>query len=155
MNSPLLPLLFISLLFFACNRQVATTSIQVLSKDAQGLISVAAEGTGATLPKRELSAQYKILNEIIFNGIPSEKVSDLRLPLVDRRTTLSSGQQKSLDEILSEENRNKYFSMFTRQSSSRQFNAKNNRVERFIGKLRIDLLRTDLENKGIIRKFGL
>lgn len=147
--------LFISFLFFTCNRKVATTGIQVLSKDAQGLISVAADGEGVTLSKRELNAQFKILNEIIFNGIPSEKISDVRLPLVDRRTQLSSKQQKSLDEILSKENRKKYFSLFNRQSNSRQFNAKNNRVERFVGKLRLDLLRTDLENKGIIRKFGL
>ena len=158
MNRSLLSFLIlaISLVFISssCTRKVATASLSILNKDADGLISFQSEGLGRTLPIRERDAQMRILNEVIYNGIPSSKVSDVRLPLIDRRTKLSETQQNSVNELLAEKNISKYFLTFTRHSSSRNLNAKNKIAERFTGKLRLDLLRTDLENKGVIRKFG-
>lgn len=147
---------FLFALFFAsCTRKVATPSISIIGKTTQGLIDIQADGVGATLPKRELSAQRFILNEVIFNGIPSANVKDVRLPLIDRNITLSSKQKKKVNELLKSDDLGKFFSSFTRYSDTRAFNANNERVERFSGQLRLDVLRADLENKGVIRKFGL
>lgn len=152
-----LPLTFVLALLLAgaCNRHVSTRSINIISQEAQGLAVIEADGIGGSQLTVEQDAQRFTLERILYDGIPGAQVSALRLPMIGQRSQLSASQQKQLNALLEPANAARYFTAMSQSSGGPALSSSNKLMRRFTFKVNYDLLRRDLEQQQIIRKFGL
>ena len=143
------------LLTAACQRRTYTPAVDVLSKDGQGLLTILATGFGEFQTTAEKDARQLILRRLIYDGIPDESVADARLPLVPNANQLSAAQRKSLDELMAEPYSERFFTALSKDPSATGRTSELKKSRSFTVRVNYDLLRRDLESRGIIRKFGL
>ncbi|MFZ4544437.1 MAG: hypothetical protein ACOYOA_10335 [Saprospiraceae bacterium] len=141
------------LCLFACARRAATPGILLLSRDAQGLLTLEADGEGYIKAGAEKDVKQRVLKRIIYDGIPHNEISVVRLPMIDQ-TKLSSKQNETLDELLNGEEIDRFFTD-VRWLTNPVWVPNVKKVQRYQLTLNYDLLRRTLESKGIIRKFGI
>jgi hypothetical protein len=139
----------------ACNRKVATPTVDVLSQEAQGLLLIKADGIGNRQIKSEDAAQQLVLDRLLYTGIPDETVTAARLPLIEDRTKLDASARAKLAKLLEPANAKRYFVGMTNTGAGPSVNSANRLNRTYTFKVNTDLLRKDLEQQQIIRKFGL
>lgn len=145
-------LFVIPLCFLSCSKQTIAPSIKIISKEAQGLLFVECDGKGSTRAIAETDAKAQVLNRLLFDGIPDSEVSAVRLPMVEDKSKLTSQQRADANQLLHGEALNRYFTEVNQLGPK---NGSGGQFQRFSMKVNYDLFRRDLENKGVVRKFGL
>jgi|GEM_PF-6921889 len=145
-------LLLIALSMFACAKRTIAPSINIISREAQGLVLVECDGKGSTRAVAETDAKISVLNRLLYDGVPDSDVTAVRLPMVEDKSKLTSQQRSDLSKLMQGEAINRYF---TEVNPLGPKNGSGNQLQRFSMKINYDLFRRDLENKGIVRKFGL
>lgn len=138
----------------SCNRKVATPSVDILSQEAQGLLLIKADGQGNRQIKSEEAAQQLVLERLLYTGIPDETVTAARLPLIEDRTKLDASARSKLAKLLEPANARRYFAAMTNTGAGPALNSANQLSRTYTFKVNTDLLRRDLEQQQIIRKFG-
>jgi hypothetical protein len=140
------------LCLFACARRAATPGIQLLSRDAQGLLTLEADGEGYLRAGAEKDVKQRVLKRILYDGIAHNEISAVRLPMIDR-SKLSSNQMDALDNLLSGDEIDRFFTEVNWLTNPVWVpNVK--KLQRYKLTLNYDLFRRELEAKGVIRKFG-
>ena len=143
------------LLLSGCQRRTSTPNVNILSKDGQGLLTIAASGFGELQMKAEKEARKMVLQRLIFDGLPDETIADARLPLVPNAAQLSSAQRRSVDELMAEPYSDRFFLSMNRDDTGAPRASNFKKTRGFTLRVNYDLLRKDLETRGVLRKFGL
>lgn len=151
----LAPALCMALLLANCQRRTSTPSVNILSKDSQGLLTIAASGFGELQQTAEREARRSVLHRLIYDGIPDETVADARLPLVPNASQLSSAQRRAIDDVLAEPYSDRFFLSMNRDDTGAPRASNFKKTRGFVLRVNYDLLRKDLETRGVVRKFGL
>ena len=155
MHLPIRTLLAALLFATACSRHVSTRSINIISQEAQGLAVIEADGLGNTQLAAEQDAQNFVLDRVLYTGVPDAQSGALRLPMIENRNALNPAAQKQLGKLLESANAARYFTAVSQRPAGPALTSANQFARRFTFKLNYDLLRRDLEQHQIIRKFGL
>lgn len=141
-------------LAISCAQRTTTPSTQLISRDTQGLLTIQADGQGVSRMSAERDAKRRTLNKLLFDGLPHPEISTARLPMVDG-SKLSSGQREKLDKMLSDEQIDRFFNSVTWVDPKPLWTAgMAKKLQRFSLNVNYDLFRRELENQGVIRKFG-
>lgn len=135
----------------SCARHTATPSINILAKEAQGLLYLECDGKGMNRASAETDAKTFVLNRLMYDGIPDANVSDVRLPMIQDKSKLSAEQRSAINKLLQGEAINRFF---TEVSHSGATKGSGGQLQRFTMKVNYDLFRRELEQKGVIRKLG-
>lgn len=145
-------LLLLAVFALSCAKRTVTPSINIISRAAQGLLYVECDGKGTSRSVAEADAKASVLNRLLYDGIPDADVSAVRLPMVEDKSKLTSQQRSDATKLMQGEALNRYFTEVSQIGSN---NASSGQLKRFSMKVNYDLFRRDLENKGVVRKFGL
>jgi hypothetical protein len=129
-----------------------TPGIQLISRDAQGLLTLAADGEGYIKAQAERDVKQRVLKRILYDGIPYNEISAVRLPMIDR-SKLSNTQLENLDNLLSGDEIDRFFTN-VQWLTNPVWVPNVKKLQRYNLTLNYDLFRRELESKGIIRKFG-
>lgn len=138
---------------FSCSKHTVTPSINIISQETQGLLSLECDGKGANRPAAETDAKIAVLNRLLYDGIPDADANSVRLPMVSDKSKLTSQQRSDVAKLMQGEALNRYFTEVNWISQNSATGG--GKLQRFRMKVNYDLFRRDLENKGIVRKFGL
>ncbi|MCU0346900.1 MAG: hypothetical protein MUC59_08140 [Saprospiraceae bacterium] len=139
----------------SCAVRPQTQSIQLLSKETVGFFSLQCDGKGDSRSEAETDAKRFALSQILYNGLPNASISDLRLPLVEDKNKLTTSQIASANRLMDGESMNRYFTEVAWVDQQPMKTASGEKMQRFRMKVNYDLFRKDLENQGVVRKFGL
>lgn len=145
-------LLSLIILGHSCARRTVTPSINIISKEAQGLLHIECDGKGTTRSVAETDAKTSVLNRLLYDGIPDAEVSAVRLPMVEDKSKLTNQQRADANKLMQGDALNRYFTEVSHMGPN---STSRGQLQRFSMKVNYDLFRRDLENKGVIRKFGL
>ncbi len=137
----------------ACSRRVATPAVQLLDREGSGLLTIAATGFGFAQYKTEQDARRLVLERLLYAGIADATITDARLPLIADQSKLTSTQKGAIDGLFADSDR--YFQSVAKSDMKPQWSENLKRTQNFVLRVNYDLLRRDLENKSIIRKFGI
>jgi hypothetical protein len=143
------------LLSTSCARRTATPAIQLLGRDGQGALTLYADGEGLVKKLAETDAKKRVLNRLLYDGITHPEITAVRLPMVDQ-SKLSSSQLKSLNEMMSGDELDRFFTDATWIDPKTVWaSGVATKLQRYKLTLNYDLFRRTLESKGIVRKFGI
>ncbi len=153
-NSIIVFFLIFCLFNFSCGSKkdysFASAEVSLISNEGKETITLRSTGYGSDKDEALYNAEKLAFENLFFRGIPN---SNFRMPLV------------SIDESGETNKHKQYFTDFY-QKRMRTFIASSYQstpFQKYKGtyvstvdlKINVDLLKKDLENKGIIRKFGL
>jgi hypothetical protein len=149
-------LFFASLLFlpyfFACNSsKVLTGEVNYLNTTEPGTLLVSAAGYGSTKAEAVANAQSNAFNNLIFRGIPG---SQYHLPMVQNEDVARKEHGNYFVSLL-EQGGYKPFMMLSEELGGFSPNGKSKKSISVKVKMNVDALRRDMEQKGVVRKFGL
>jgi len=134
---------------------MSSPSVNILSKDGQGLLTVSASGFGELQQTAERDARRSVLHRLIYDGIPNETVPDARLPLVPNAAQLSAAQRRAIDTVLATPYNDRFFLSMNHDTGGAARASNFKKTRGFVLRVNYDLLRKDLETRGVIRQFGL
>jgi hypothetical protein len=149
----ILPILLSILCLFSCAQRAATPGIQLLSRDAQGLLSLEADGEGYLKAGAEKDVKQRVLKRLLYDGIAHREITAVRLPMIDR-SKLSSTQAETLDNLLSGDEIDRFFTD-VQWLTNPVWVPNVKKLQRYKLTLNYDLFRRELESNGVIRKFGI
>jgi hypothetical protein len=95
------------------------------------------------------------LHRLIYDGIPNETVPDARLPLVPNAAKLSAAQRRAIDDVLAAPYNDRFFLSMNHDTGGAARASNFKKTRDFVLRVNYDLLRKDLETRGVIRQFGL
>lgn len=149
------PFLAAALLWAACAPRVGTPAVDVLARDGQGLLTIAATGFGIRQYKTEQDAKRLVLERLLYTGIADATVTDARLPLVPDASKLTAAQRKNLEKLVEQPASDRFFQSVAKADYRPEWSENVRKSQNFVFKVNYDLLRRELENQSVIRKFGL
>ncbi len=142
------------LFLFSCSPKVQpqpySAEVNFLYKEAQGTIAVRTTGFGKNQTDAVRDAQINAFNVILFKGIPG---TELNVPLVSNENDAKSKNPEYFKNLF-DRDFYKTFMMSSSESSS-LMNVKGGKKITVDVKINYNSLRIDLEQKTIVRKFGL
>ena len=129
--------------------QPYSAEVNFLYKEAQGTITVKSTGYGKNQTEAVIDAQKNAFNVLLFKGIPG---TELNVPLIENE---NSAKSKNVDYFKKffEEGYYKKFMMSSSESSN-LIKIKGGKKIIVDIKINYNSLRKDLEQNGLIRKFG-
>ena len=145
-------LLLLSVCFWtACNSaRTISGEVNFIASPEPGTVLVSAGGYGPTKPQAILNAEANAFNTLIFKGIPG---SQQQLPMVPDEAASRKKNAAFFDQFLN--GGYKPFMMLSESQSSYAAGRKNrNNITQRV-KINVDALRRELEQRGVVRKFGL
>lgn len=145
-----LALLLVAMLYGCATRPNPYTSeVNFVRRDEEGTLVLKSLGLGSTKLEAVQMAETAALKVLLFKGLPG---SELANPLVENEAEAQNGNRRYFS-ILIDHGRYKTFIMNSTPYFDDYVLGKNWRVNVNI-KWNISSLRKDLEQNGIIRKFG-
>jgi hypothetical protein len=123
--------------------------VNFLYKEAQGTIAVKSTGYGKDRPSAVADAQINAFSILLFKGIPG---TELNVPLVDNEAEARSKKADYVKRLL-EQGYYKSFMMSSTESSNLIKVRGGKKISVDI-KINYNSLRKDLEQNGVVRKFG-
>ena len=139
----------ISLMLNAC--RTLPESGPIATNEREGTITIKSTGTGYTARRARLDAERQAVYNLLFRGYPD---SQQKTPLIGYQEADIKRQHSDYFTLMfgkTELGQNRYRSFIISSRLSGRFSGKQQDVDVTI-KLRA--LRSDLEQRGIIRKFG-
>jgi hypothetical protein len=148
-----LPCSFLMILISCSPKIIPSAEVNYLGKGQQGTINVSSIGYGKKMGDIEevkKNAEINAFNTLLFRGIPGTDLQNAMLG-----TNESEIKSKNSDYFKSFFNNNRYrtFIMSSNPTSS-LFKEKGYNKITIVMKINIYSLRKDLEQNGVIRKFG-
>jgi hypothetical protein len=143
---------FILLLLTSCNSsRINTGEVNYLAPSEKGTILVSAAGYGTSKPDAIGNAESNAFNNLIFRGIPG---SQHQLPMVQNEGEVRKQHSTYFSNLL-DSGGYKTFMMTSEEQSGFVAARKNQKNILIKVKINVDALRRDMEQQGVIRKFGL
>ncbi|MBK8565783.1 MAG: hypothetical protein IPN76_21185 [Saprospiraceae bacterium] len=138
--------------FLSCNSsKVITGEVNYLNATEAGTLLVSAAGYGQSKPDAIANAQTNAFNNLIFRGIPG---SQYQLPMVQDESKARKEHGKYFSNLL-EQGGYKPFMMLSEEQTGYSVSRKGQKNITVMVKINVDALRRDMEQKGVVRKFGL
>lgn len=139
-------------LLVSCNTsKISTGEVNYLSNTEQGTLLVSAAGYGASKASAIANAEAAAFKNLIFRGIPG---SQYHLPMVPDETSARKQHGGYFTKLL-DGSGYKTFMMLSEEMSAFSPARKNQKNMLIKVKINVDALRKDMEENGVIRKFGL
>lgn len=131
----------------------STSEVKYVNNPSQGLVTVEAIGYGKTEAAAELDAFNTAFTTIFFKGLPG--FTALRTPMIPDESKARSEHSAYFKKFFDDRG---YLQFITNQGgATKAGKADDNRsrMARRTFTINYESLRRDLEQKGVIRKFGL
>jgi len=135
-------------------QQPATPSIEIIEQAGTGILRIEADGQGKNRQMAEEDVRQRVLERLIYDGIAHPQITVVRLPMIADRSKLTEVQQEALKDVLKPENTKRYYTevLWVEQRPTRT--SEGTKLQLFNVTVNYDLFRRELENRGILRKFG-
>lgn len=119
------------------------------AQETKGLIIIESDGFGKKKQNAIEDAQYKAIELVMFKGING---TDLSVPLIPNETEAKSKNKKYFEDLRG----GRFKEFITNSNVTSEFNkkAKGGKNISVSTEINYRALRTDLEQKQIVRKFG-
>lgn len=142
--------LLILVSIYSC-KTTATYSAEVsfVAKEEQGTITVRSYGFGKNVKDAIKDAQKNAFNVLLFKGLPG---TELNVPLVQNEYEAKNNHKSYFDNLLEDGGLFRY--LMLNSSNSQPSKVKGGYSSNLVLKINYNSLRKDLEQNGIIRKFG-
>lgn len=139
-------------LFISCNSsKTITGEVNYLTQTEPGTLLVSAAGYGKSKPDAIANAQESAVDNLLFRGIPG---SQYHLPMVQNEREARSKHGGYFKNLL-EQGGYKSFMMLSEEQTGFSPARKNQKNITVKVKINVDALRRDMEQQGVVRKFGL
>ena len=135
-------------------QQAATPSIEIIAQSGTGVLRINADGQGKNRELAEEDVRQRILERLLYDGIAHPEITVVRLPMIPDRSKLTEAQLEALKDVLKPENTKRYYTevLWVEQRPTRT--SEGTKLQLFNVTINYDLFRRELENRGILRKFG-
>jgi hypothetical protein len=136
---------------FSCKSASNTYSAEVsfVAKEEQGTITVRTYGFGKNEKDAIKDAHKNAFNVLLFKGLPG---TELNVPLVSNEYEAKNNHKAYFDNLL--ENGGLFRYLMVNSSDSQPIKVKGGYNTTLVLKINYNSLRKDLEQNGVIRKFG-
>lgn len=142
----------LALLLPSCNSsKISTGEVNYISSSEKGTIMVSAAGYGKSKPDAINNAETSAFKNLIFRGIPG---SQYQLPIVPNEAEARKQHNTYFENLLAN-GKYKSFMMLSEELSAFSPANKNQKNILMKVKINVDALRRDMEQQGVVRKFGL
>jgi hypothetical protein len=139
------------LLFTACNSaKTISGEVNFIASPEPGTVMVSVGGYGPSKPQAIRNAEANAFSTLIFKGIPG---SQQQLPMVPDEKTSRQQHGDYLEQFFN--GGYKPFMMLSESQSAYAAGRKGRKNITQRVKINVDALRRELEQRGIVRKFGL
>ncbi len=138
-------------LLFACVSPKKTGESLYAGSSESGTILLKSSGYGILKGSAIQNAEINAFNNLIFRGIPGSQYS---LPMIENEQQAKS-EHKDYFNNLYEQKRYKSFLLSTASESDLNINLSSQKTITIETKINVNALRRDMEQNGVIRKFGL
>ncbi len=147
--------LFFLLSLAACSPKITSTpSVNFVSRDTQGLVTLTATGYGASQLDRERSAQKTAFETLLFKGLPDASSSAVRLPMIENETESRKSHSAFFKKFFDENGMQSHVQAMTATGGTAKLASGQKLAQSFSMKINYDALRRQLEQEGVVRKFG-
>ncbi len=135
-------------------QQAATPSIEIIAQSGTGVLRINADGQGKNRELAEEDVRQRILERLLYDGIAHPEITVVRLPMIPDRSKLTEVQLEALKDVLKPENTKRYYTevLWVEQRPTRT--SEGTKLQLFNVTINYDMFRRELENRGILRKFG-
>lgn len=135
-------------------QQAATPSIEIIEQAGTGVLRIQADGQGKNRQLAEDDVRQRVLERLLYDGIAHPQITAVRLPMIPDRSKLTEVQLEALKDVLKPENTKRYYTevLWVEQRPTRT--SEGTKLQLFNVTINYDLFRRELENRGILRKFG-
>lgn len=135
-------------------QQPATPSIEIIEQTSAGVLRIEADGQGKNRELAEVDVRKRVLERLLYDGVAHPQVTAVRLPMIPDRNKLTDAQKEALLEVLKPDNTKRFYTevLWVEQRPTRT--SEGTKLQQFNLTLNYDLFRRELENRGILRKFG-
>ena len=138
-------------LLFACVSAKKTGETLYAGNSESGTILLKSSGYGVLKGAAIQNAEINAFNNLIFRGIPGSQYS---LPMIENEQQAKS-DFKNYFTNLYEQKRYKAFLLSTASETDLSLNLSREKTISIETKINVNALRRDMEQNGVIRKFGL
>ncbi|WP_297868458.1 hypothetical protein [uncultured Flavobacterium sp.] len=137
---------------FSCKSVPSSYSAEVsfVAKEEQGTITVRSNGFGKNEKEAIKDAQKNAFNVLLFKGLPG---TEINVPLVSNEYEAKNSHKDYFDNLF--ENGGLFKYLMVNSSESVPVKVKGGYSTSLVLKINYNSLRKDLEQNGVIRKFGL
>lgn len=135
-------------------QQPATPSIEIIEQAGTGVLRIEADGQGKNRELAEEDVRKRVLERLLYDGIAHPQITSVRLPMIPDRSKLTDAQKQALQNVLKTDNTKRFYTevLWVEQRPTRT--SEGTKLQKFNVTLNHDLFRRELENQGILRKFG-
>lgn len=137
--------------FSACASSKKTGETTFGGNSEVGTILLNTAGYGTLKANAIESAEINAFNNLIFRGIPG---SQYQLPMVENEQKTKKEHSAYFDELLKNK-KYKAFLLSTANASDLNINLSRQKTISINVKINVNALRRDMEQNGVIRKFGM
>jgi len=141
---------FLILLYSCSSKSIPTAEVGLIGKEEQGTISVKSTGYGKKDFEAIENAEINALNAILFRGIPQ---TDIENAMIGTNESQIRSKNEQYFEGFYKSKRYKSFIMSSNEISPIK-TVNGYKKSTLKVKVNLNSLRRDLENSGVIRKFG-
>lgn len=143
--------LFLFTSLFSCKSVPYSYSAEVsfVAKEEQGTITIRSNGFGKNEKEAIKDAQKNAFNVLLFKGLPG---TELNVPLVSNEYEAKNSYKNYFDNLLEKGGLFRY--LMVNSTESLPAKVKGGYSTSLVLKINYNSLRKDLEQNGIIRKFG-
>jgi hypothetical protein len=137
--------------FYACKSAPSSYSAEVafIAKEEQGTIVVRSNGFGKNQKEAIKDAHKNAFSVLLFKGLPG---TELNVPLVPNEYEAKNTHKVYLDNLL--ENGGLFRYLMVNNADFEPMKVKGGYATSLVLKINYNSLRKDLEQNGVIRKFG-
>ncbi|MCB0521673.1 MAG: hypothetical protein H6577_19835 [Lewinellaceae bacterium] len=151
-------LLFLALLLTAlaaCKTYRETpAAVQYQSNPAPGSVNVKASGFGKSDIEIERDARTKAFETILFRGLPASDFTALRLPMIENEGQARSAHKAFFKKFFEEDDCNRFVTAMNRLDDKPVKTTDGRKTMAYSLSINYEALRRDLEQAGVLRKFG-
>jgi hypothetical protein len=126
-----------------------SAEVSFISKEEQGTITVRSYGFGKNEKESIKDAHKNAFSILLFKGLPG---TELNVPLISNEYEAKNAHKSYFDNLL--ENGGLFRYLMTNNSESAPVKVKGGYTTSLVLKINYNSLRKDLEQNGVIRKFG-
>ena len=144
-------LLLIVITIISCKSTTNSYSAQVifLTKEEQGTITVRSNGFGKNEKEAIKDAQKNAFNVLLFKGLPG---TEINVPLVSNEYEAKNSHKDYFDNLF--ENGGLFRYLMVNNSETAPEKVQGGYSTSLVLKINYNSLRKDLEQNGVVRKFG-
>lgn len=141
--------------FAACKTYRETpAAVQYQSSPAPGTVNVKASGFGKDPLDIEQDARRKAFETILFRGLPASDFTALRLPMIENEGQARKEHASFFKSFFDEDGSNKFVTSINRLDDKPVKTTDGRKTMAYSLTINYEALRRNLEQGGVLRKFG-